>query len=100
MRVLVLRNGRSWAYRRTGGRGRLSATPMPVRFHEMTPDTVPAEFQRALASAPERIGGEVTWVVELPDSLERRLQRLIRDRRGGVLEIQADGGLRLRGDLR
>ena len=100
VRVLALQGGRSWSYRWQQGRGRLAATPMPVQVHEMTADTVPPDFRRALASAPERITGQVTWAVELPAALERQLQQSIRGRSGGVLEIQADGSLRLKGEVR
>jgi len=93
IRFFILRKGKARLYRLQGGIPRLSAVPMPVSFHEMAADTVPDKFR----SSTEPVPGDVIWAVALPSSLERRLSQLVRGQNSGVLEIQANGTIRLRG---
>jgi len=95
----ILQQGKAWSYRLQNGIPRLSAAPMPVSFHEMAAETVPDKFLKGTESAPQRIPGDGIWAVVLPPSLEQRLRQLMHSRNGGVLEIQSDGSVRLRGEM-
>ena len=66
----------------------------PASFHEMESQTVPRQVVQALA----RTGvdtSRVNWGVTLPNRLQRQLDTLMRENRGGHLVIHPDGQLRL-----
>ncbi|MEO0615611.1 MAG: hypothetical protein AAFY69_05695 [Pseudomonadota bacterium] len=77
-------------------RGRVSFWPasLPNAFHEMDPGTVPSEVLRALRLTR---GGDlnVTWGVTLPADMQRELDAIVREHRGGALYIAGDGQIRL-----
>ena len=77
-------------------RGRVSFWPasLPNAFHEMDPGTVPDDELRALRLTR---GGNanVTWGVTLPANMQRELDTIVREHRGGALYIAGDGQIRL-----
>ncbi|MEM1437817.1 MAG: hypothetical protein AAGF61_02440 [Pseudomonadota bacterium] len=77
-------------------RGRVSFWPasLPNAFHEMDPGTVPDDVLRALRLTR---GGNanVTWGVTLPANMQRELDTIVREHRGGALYIAGDGQIRL-----
>ncbi|MEM9321572.1 MAG: hypothetical protein AAGA41_01975 [Pseudomonadota bacterium] len=77
-------------------RGRVSFWPasLPNAYHEMDPGTVPDDVLRALRLTR---GGDsrVTWGVTLPANMQRELDAIVREHRGGALYIAGDGQIRL-----
>ena len=77
-------------------RGRVSFWPasLPNAYHEMDPGTVPDDVLRALRLTR---GGNanVTWGVTLPANMQRELDTIVREHRGGALYIAGDGQIRL-----
>ncbi|MEO0345576.1 MAG: hypothetical protein AAF229_04910 [Pseudomonadota bacterium] len=77
-------------------RGRVSFWPasLPAAYHEMDPGTVPGDVLRALRLTR---GGDtpVTWGVTLPANMQRELDEIVREQRGGALYIAGDGQIRL-----
>lgn len=66
----------------------------PSSFHEMEARTVPGPVVDALRQSGVNTS-QVNWGVTLPGSLQRQLDALMREHRGGALVIHPDGQLRL-----
>ena len=86
----------AWQLRIDGGVLKYRRAPLPKRFHEMTPETVPDAFVKALrdTAAPQSTG----WGVTLPRAIQDQIQRHMDGDTGGILVIHPDGRVRLRAD--
>ncbi|MEM9387082.1 MAG: hypothetical protein AAGA68_18615 [Pseudomonadota bacterium] len=78
------------------GRYAFEITPAPSQMHEMDPASVPAQVRSAYARTRGQSADAVRrWGVVLPTSTRRAIDELLRDPRGGELQISADGQVRL-----
>ena len=86
------------AWRLVSERGALRFAPAdrPRRFHQMTPDTVPAILVRAIDQATPAVRHHTpSWGVVLPPVIAHQVKALIDGHANGTLLIQADGRVRL-----
>ena len=68
----------------------------PNWFHEMAPETVPADYVRTLiGSANDNGTGGFVWGVQLPATTRQNINSLTRGQQGGSLVIHADGRVSL-----
>jgi hypothetical protein len=94
-----IQGDRAWRLSLADAGPRFSSGRKPVRFHEMTADTVPAGYLRAFARVADLAEpSAVVWGVRLPPSIEDRIGRLTRAAKGGVLVIRGDGRVVLEGN--
>ncbi|MEO0422885.1 MAG: hypothetical protein AAF184_11145 [Pseudomonadota bacterium] len=78
------------------GRYAFDTAPAPSQMHDMDPASVPAQVRAAYTRSRGRSAGTVRrWGVVLPASTRRSIDQLLRDPRGGELQIAADGQVRL-----
>jgi len=85
---------RAWRLIGSGSERRFRATSKPARFYEMRPNTVPDTYVSALQKAVTVFDASaVTWGVTLPAGISAQIERLVAQRRGGELVIQADGSV-------
>ncbi len=80
----------------SAGRYAFASATAPSRMHDMDPASVPAQVRAAYArSRGLSAAGVRRWGVVLPPATRRAIDDLLRDPRGGELQIAADGNVRL-----
>jgi len=96
VRFYAMAGGQAWQLSLPGNGAAFARAPLPGRFHEMAPSTVPSRYLRAFARTGKGLG--VVWGVELPPGTEQLIASLTRGRRGGALVIHPDGRVALEAD--
>ncbi len=82
----------AWRLSLPAGRPGFTPDAFPARYHEMTRETVPSAYRRALERTPGVAkGNAVIWGVRLPAQTERAIGDLTRNLQGGDLVIRSDG---------
>ena len=82
----------AWRLALPAGRPGFTPDAFPARYHEMTPETVPADYVQALQQTPGFARGRVpVWGVGLPAQTQAAIEELTRNLRGGDLVIRSDG---------
>lgn len=78
------------------GRYAFDTASAPAQMHDMDPASVPVQVRSAYTRSRGRSASTVRrWGVVLPASTRRSIDQLLRDPRGGELQIGADGRVRL-----
>ena len=102
VKLLAVAKRQAWQLRLRNQRLVFQKTPMPDKYHEMLPETLPYRYQHAFYSSVDQAESTGTlWAVQIPLSTEHQVQSLLQTASAGELIIQADGRVSLQsGDNR
>ena len=88
---------RTWQLRLEGTVARFEIADKPREFHEMTPETVPGRYRKALLEAVAALGSSaVLWGVTLPERTRTAIQQAMAAHGSGTLVIDVRGGVKVR----
>ena len=102
VRLLALAGRQAWQLRLHRQDLVFQKTPLPDKYHEMLPETLPYRYQHAYyGSTNQARDPGAVWAVQLPLNIEHEIQRRLQTTSAGELIIQGDGSVSLRsGDNR
>jgi hypothetical protein len=96
VKLLAVVNLQAWQLRLHKQHPGFHKIPMPDKYYEMLPETLPAAYRQAFYADIDQTGNTGTvWAVQIPLSTEQQVQRMLKTTDNGELIIQADGSVSL-----